>query len=162
MDNKDEKTKKENKEPSFFGTLNSIKTFIKNNPKKVTAFGLAFLGTIFAFASKNNNRISTNIINKAETAIEKPKDILYHGVPMSELDKLAKEVWHGERVSIDNSNFLNFRYKSNRGHQHFVSQFEIDDNGNLAKIMDRYFPGQVRTTADAFLEEANKRFTFKK
>ncbi|MBQ7276933.1 MAG: hypothetical protein IJS58_06740 [Bacilli bacterium] len=149
-------------EENNFDLLKRVRDWIKRNPGKVITIGFAVIGSIISVVSNSNIHGPSNKANKIPDVKEKPKEALYYGVPISGLDKIAKEVWHGERMSIDNSNFLNFRYRSKNGHQHFNSQFEVDTNGKLKKIMDRKFPGQFRSSADDFLEEVNKNYTFKK
>lgn len=84
----------------------------------------------------------------------------WHGVPLSELSRLAQTVYHGKSVSVDSSGFLVFNYTSNSGKTRFHAQCEIGDDGLLQRLPHNYYPGQWRDSADIFVEEANKQFVF--
>lgn len=87
-----------------------------------------------------------------------PPERTFGGVPLSELNKLAKEISHGLYCNIDKGGFLIFHYKSNRGHQIFHVQMNIGD-GRLVSLGGHY-PGQCWSGADEFAKRANEMFHF--
>lgn len=98
--------------------------------------------------------VEKNIPNIAE----KPEKN-YGGIPLSKLDELAKQIYHGLSCTIDKWGFLVFHYKSNRGHQTFHDQMTLDDAGKLVNL-GGHFPGQWWSGADEFAKRANEMFTF--
>ena len=84
----------------------------------------------------------------------------WHGVPLSELSKLAQETYRGRYVKVDQYNFLVFHYASNSRKTKFHVQCELDENGKIRRTLHNYYPGQWRDSADDFVEKANQRFTF--
>ena len=86
----------------------------------------------------------------------------FGGVSLSELNAIAKSVYHGEKVIVDQWGFLVFLYTSTSGKTQHQSQMKIDEYGKLVKLTDVIYPNQWETSADAFVEKANGTFTFKK
>jgi hypothetical protein len=99
----------------------------------------------------------TNVVSEAVTEPEKA----FGGIQLSKLNELAKEVYHGLSCTIDQSGFLVFHSKSNRGHQTFHIQMALDEAGKLINLGGHY-PGQWWSSADEFAKKANELFTFKK
>lgn len=87
--------------------------------------------------------------------LEEP-ELMFKGVPLSKLDELAKKIYHGIGCSIDQSGFLVFKHKSNRGHQTFRPQMCVE-NGKLINL-GGHFPNQWWSTADEFAKQANEMF----
>lgn len=92
-------------------------------------------------------------------AITPETEEMFNGVPLSQLNKLPKEVYHGIRCSVDKSGFLWFHFKSKRGHQTLHTQMYIDEAGKLAGWV-HHFPGEIRSSADDFIQKANEVFKF--
>lgn len=128
------------------------------NIKKI-AISVAGIGALAAtlLLKKNSASASTNLISEGVAVAEKT----FGGITLSKLDKLAKEIYHGLSCSIDQSGFLVFHSKSNRGHQTFHTQMTLDETGKLINLGGHY-PGQWWSSADEFAKKANELFTFKK
>ncbi|WP_238918597.1 hypothetical protein [Clostridium sp. YIM B02555] len=99
---------------------------------------------------------ATNVVSEALT---EPEEV-FGGIPLSKLNELAKEVYHGLSCTIDQYGYLIFHSKSNRGHQTFHTQMTLDKAGKLINLGGHY-PGQWWSTADKFAKKANELFTFK-
>ena len=93
-----------------------------------------------------------------ESVVPKAPVVKYMGVPLTELDALAKEMYHGIGCTIDKYGNLIFVHKSNRGHQTFRAMMVVED-GVMKQCMGHY-PGQWWSTADEFASQASGRFTF--
>lgn len=120
----------------------------------VSAVGvLGFLTTLTL-----GNKAVNGSASGAGEVVSKPVE-MFAGVPLSDLDRLAKEVYHGLSCSIDKWGFLIFNWKSNRGHQTFHTQMMIDEAGKLVNLGGQY-PGQTWSTADEFARRANELFHF--
>lgn len=85
----------------------------------------------------------------------------WHGVPLSELSKLAQTTYRGKYVTVDKWNFLVFHYSSNSKKTRLSVQCVLDDNGRIKQMPRNYYPGQWRDSADDFVEKANQQFTFR-
>lgn len=85
----------------------------------------------------------------------------WHGVPLSELSKVAQTTYRGKYVKVDQWNFLVFHYSSNSRKTSLSVQCELDENGQLKQMPRGYYPGQWRDSADEFVEKANQQFTFR-
>ncbi len=85
----------------------------------------------------------------------------WHGIPLSELSKLAQTVYHGKYVTVDEYDFLVFHYSSRADKKRFHAQCELDENGQLRRMPHNYYPGQWKDSADDFVEKANQYFSFK-
>lgn len=83
----------------------------------------------------------------------------YGGVPLSKLNVLAKNVYHGLKVTVDQYGFLVFHYTSNSGKTKFDSQIELSEDNKLVSLGGHY-PGQWYSSADDFVKKANELFTF--
>lgn len=100
------------------------------------------------------------IVNIPNVIVPEPEE-LFHGVPLSKLNQLAKEVYHGVRCSVDKSGFLWFHFRSKRGHQTLHTQMYVDEAGKLVGWV-HHFPGEIRSSADDFIQKANELFHFGK
>lgn len=58
---------------------------------------------------------------------------MFFGIPISEIDEIAKSCYHGVGVKADD-HFLYFLFKSNRGHQTFSSQMSVGPDGKLMPL----------------------------
>ena len=85
----------------------------------------------------------------------------WQGVPLSELSKLAKTVYHGKYVKVDQWGFLEVYYTSNSNKTWLHVQCALDDNGRLHRLTSNYYPGQWNDSVDDFIEKANQQFIFK-
>lgn len=85
----------------------------------------------------------------------------WHGIPLSELSKLAQTVYHGNFVKVDQWGFLEVYYTSNSNKTRFHVQCNLDENGRLYRVMHNYYPGQWRDSAEDFIEKANQLFNFR-
>lgn len=84
----------------------------------------------------------------------------WHGVPLSELSKLAQTVYHGKYVKVDQYGFLLFCFTSNSNKTNFRVQCDLDERGQLMRLSRNYYPGQWKDLADDFIAKANQAFTF--
>lgn len=84
----------------------------------------------------------------------------FGGVSMEKLNELAKEVYHGVKVVIDEYGFLVLHYKSNSGKTTHKVQMEINELGELVNL-GGYHPNQWKSSADDFVKIANNNFKFK-
>ena len=121
--------------------------------------GIAIIGTIVVgichFARKSSATVQNTLSSTADSTV------CFKGVPLSDLSELAKNVYHGISCTIDKYGFLNFHYKSNRGRQTLCARLTLNDAGKL-KNLSNCFPNQLWSGVDAFLKEANEKFTFTK
>lgn len=85
----------------------------------------------------------------------------WHGVPLSELNELAKRTYRGEYVTIDKYGFLVFHYSSKSRKTSLSAQCELDENGYLKRVPHNYYPGQCRDSADEFVELVNEQIIFR-
>jgi hypothetical protein len=74
-------------------------------------------------------------------------ELLYYGVPVSELDAIAKSCYHGVGVKVS-GHYLWYIYKSNRGHETFRLQMDVSKNGVLVPLF-----GHNHFSVDQFLEK---------
>ena len=103
---------------------------------------------------------STEHAKPAAAVVIEPEN-MFAGVPLSELNEVAKRVYHGLSCSIDKWGYLVFHCKSKRGHQLFHNQMTLDAAGKLISLSGHY-PGETWSSADEFAKMANELFTFKK
>lgn len=85
----------------------------------------------------------------------------WHGVPLSELSRLAQTVYHGKYVKVDQWGFLEVYYTSNSNKTRFHVQCDLDENGRLHRLTHNYYPGQWKDSTDDFIEKANQQFSFR-
>lgn len=89
---------------------------------------------------------------------------IWHGVLLSDLNKIAKEIrynpYNQYYISVDGSNFLVFNWSSHSRKTRFKIQCVVRD-GRLERLSQGYYVNQYRDDADVFIEEANKRFQFR-
>lgn len=85
----------------------------------------------------------------------------WHGVPLSELSKLAQTVYHGKYVEVDQYQFLVFYFTSSSNKTRFSVQCSLDENGQLRRLTHNYYPGQWADSADDFVLKANQLFSFR-
>ena len=116
-------------------------------------------GTLLAGALLKKG-LSPTSVKVVQEVIPEPEQY-YKGVPLSKLDELAKQIYHGLHCTIDQWGFLVFHYKSNRGHTILHPQMTLDETGKLINLGGHY-PGQWWSGADEFAKKANEIFTFKK
>lgn len=84
----------------------------------------------------------------------------WHGVPLSELSKIAQTTYRGKYVTVDEYNFLVFHYSSKSRKTNFHVQCTLDENRELKQMPHGYYQGQHRDSSDEFIEKANKLFSF--
>lgn len=128
------------------------------NIKKAMVFIVGAAGTIatLAYAVSHKNSMPKVVAS----AVTEPEET-FGGITLSELNDLAKNIYHGLRCTLDQWGFLVFHSKSNRGHQTFHTQMTLDDAGKLINLGGHY-PGQWWSSADEFAKKANELFKFKK
>ncbi len=85
----------------------------------------------------------------------------WHGVPLSELSRLAQTTYRGRYVKVDQYGFLVFCYTSNSRKTSQSVQCELDEQGLLRAMPHGYYPGQWRDSSDEFIEKANQQFVFR-
>ena len=84
----------------------------------------------------------------------------WHGVPISELSKIAQTTYRGKYVKVDQYNFLVFYYSSKSRKTSLYVQCDIGEDGLLRLMQHGYYPGQWRDSSDEFIEKANQTFVF--
>ena len=84
----------------------------------------------------------------------------WHGVPLSELSRLAQTTYRGRYVKVDKYGFLVFCYSSNSRKTRQSVQCELDENGLLRAMPHGYYPGQWRDSSDEFIEKVNQQYRF--
>lgn len=84
----------------------------------------------------------------------------FGGIPVSELDAIAKTIYHGEKAYV-REGFLYFKFRSKRGQTSGSVQLHINDDGKLEGIYG-YYPGESWNSADLFVNKVNLRYTFEK
>lgn len=110
---------------------------------------------------RNIFKRNTSTHNAVIPVIQTVKEELFAGVPLSELNDLAKQIYHGIDCSVDKWGFLIFNYKSNRGNITNHVQMGLNEAGKLISHGCHY-PGQIWSSADEFAKRANELFKFKK
>ena len=85
----------------------------------------------------------------------------WHGVPLSELSRLAQKVYHGKYVKVDEYGFLEVYYTSNSNKTTYHVQCDIDEDGLLDRLSHSHQYGQWKDSVDDFIEKANQQFTFR-
>lgn len=92
----------------------------------------------------------TNTINQVtDSSLNEP---MFRGVSLKKLDEIAKSTYHGVKCALDNSGYLIYYYKSNRGHQTYSTQLELHDN----KLYDLWNSGY--DSVHEFIKKANVLF----
>lgn len=87
----------------------------------------------------------------------------FGGVPLSKLNEIAKAIDSRNWVSLDQWGFLVLHYKSNRGHQTYITQMDIDDALKLVNLNGGpVFPGQRYSHAGEFVKRVNEALQFTK
>ena len=109
---------------------------------------------------KSNSKMASNMI-KGTSETLKEVEKTFGGVSLSELNELAKTIYHGVKVTVDQYGYLIFHYTSNSRKTAFDSQIYIDEFGKLVSLGGHY-PGQWRSSADVFVKKANELFSFQK
>lgn len=107
---------------------------------------------------KGNSKPISNVVNVTTDTI-KEVEKSFGGVPLSKLNEVAKNIYHGVKVAVDESGFLIFHYTSNSGKTTFRPQIVINEFGKLVSLCGHY-PGQWRSPADEFVKRANELFSF--
>lgn len=130
---------------------------MKNRNNLLTITGVT--RTICAAVSSKKNAPTNSSSVVREIASESER--YFKGVPLSKLNELAKQIYHGLYCTIDQNGFLIFHHKSNGGRMTLHPQMTLDDAGKLINLGTHY-PGQWWSVADAFVERANEMFTFQK
>lgn len=123
----------------------------------VVGIGSAISGALLL---KGNSKTASKVVKVVTETVKEPEQT-FGGIPLSQLNELAKQCYHGISCTIDQWGFLVFHHKSNRGHQTFHIQMMIDETGKLISLGGHY-PGQCKSTADTFTELVNKTFKMKK
>lgn len=109
---------------------------------------------------KGNSKQISNVVNgTTETIKEVEKS--FGGVPLSKLNEVAKNIYHGVKVTVDEYGFLVFHYTSNSEKTTFRPQVVINEFDKLVSLGVHY-PGQWWSPADEFVKRANELFSFKK
>lgn len=90
-----------------------------------------------------------------------PKADSFGGIPMSELNELARSINTDNYCHVDQYGFLIIDYKSNRGHRTYSAQIEVGENGKLCNIFGGpWFDGQNSSGATEFVRKANEVYNF--
>lgn len=108
------------------------------------------------YESEKNYTPEEYVIHEQEQSGES-----WHGVPLSELSKLAQQTYRGRYVTVDKYGFLVFCYSSKSRKTKLNAQCKIDENGFLTRLSHGYYYGQWKDLADEFVEKVNRQFTFR-
>ena len=145
-----------------------IKKFIKEHKTEIitcTAILTVVAGVLIINKKKpllnlpknSTSPVSPNPLPKttSPTIPNTPKsEEMFHGVPVSELDAIAKECYHGLGVRISKDGYLYFDFKSNRGHQTNSAQMSVG-GGKIGPLF-----GSNSQAIDEFLEKVRERVKF--
>lgn len=83
------------------------------------------------------------------------------GIPLSQLTEIAKSIDPQDYCTIDQCGFLVLHYKSNRGHQNFQTQLDLDKARKLFNLNGGpVFPGQRWSHASEFVKRVNESIKF--
>lgn len=85
----------------------------------------------------------------------------WHGVPLSELSKLANSLYRGKYVSVDDNDYLVFYYTSKSGKTNYGARYKLDESKQLERLPHNYYHNQWRDIGDTFFELVKERFSFK-
>lgn len=131
------------------------------NIKKVIGWSLGIGGTL-ASAVLLKKALPKEVADVAVKAVTEPEKT-FGGVPLSKLNEIAKAIDPRNWVSLDQWGFLVLHYKSNRGHQTFTTQMDIDDALKLVNLNGGpVFPGQRYSHAGEFVKRVNEALQFTK
>lgn len=101
---------------------------------------------------------SKKVIKDATEIITEKK---FGGVPLSKLNEIAKSIDLRNYCTIDQWGFLVLHYKSNRGHQNFQTQLDLDKARKLFNLNGGpVFPGQRYSHANEFVKRVNDQIKF--
>ena len=109
---------------------------------------------------KGNSNMASNVIKETAEVLKKSEKI-FGSIPLSKLNEVAKGIYHGIKVTVDQYGFLVFHYTSKSGKTIFHEQIHIDELGKLVNL-GRHHPGQWWSSADEFVKRANELFLFKR
>lgn len=129
--------------------------------KKAVGWTLGIGGTVASalFLKKALPKEVADVAVKAVTESEKN----FGGVPLSKLNDIAKAIDPRNWVSLDQWGFLVLHYRSNRGHQTFTTQLDLDDALKLVNLNGGpVFPGQRYSHAGEFVKRVNEALQFTK
>lgn len=107
------------------------------------------------------NKMSPQIIEKT---VESAQDPTFKNIPLSQLQKIAKDIHFKNELFLDSHGNLKLLYKSNRGHQTNVAKFGIDRITKKLVPLNGCnvfaYPGQSYSHADKFLRTVNEMIDF--
>ena len=104
--------------------------------------------------------ISKETVNTVVKTVAEPEKT-FGGVSLSKLNEVAKEIDPRNWCSIDQWGFLVLHYRSNRGHQTFQTQMELDKTLKLVNLNGGpIFPGQRWSKASEFVRRVNETIKF--
>ncbi|MBQ4090582.1 MAG: hypothetical protein IJC56_12005 [Clostridia bacterium] len=135
-----------------------MREFFCKHRKSIIKIIVAVVPTVIYAKSKISNK---NVIKQSVPNAQPAPVVMFHGVPLSELSELAKEIYHGISCAIDKSGFLIYKFRTNSGKTCDSVQITLDETGVL-KNLGRRYPGQIWSSADAFIKKANEVFKFTK
>ena len=125
----------------------------------VPVLGLAAtVGALIIKDSKSKKKIIDATVKVTKDAVKEP-EVTFDGIPLSKLNELAKQCYHGIKCTVDKDGFLVFHSFSRSGKTKFHTQMMLDEAGKLENLGGHY-PGQWKSAADEFVKLFNK--TFKK
>ena len=127
------------------------------NNKKIIS-GILGLGGIIVSGILFTKGRSGNVVKEVKDVLEEVK---FGGVPLSELNEIAKSVDSRDYCTIDQFGLLVLHYKSNRGHQNFQTQLDLDEAHKLFNLNGGpVFPGQRWSHASEFVKRVNEKIKF--
>ena len=97
----------------------------------------------------------------AKIATEAVAEKKFRGIPISKLNEIAKSIDLRDYCTIEQWGFLVLHYKSNRGHQNFQTQLDLDGACKLFNLNGGpVFPGQRWSHASEFVKRVNEEIKF--
>lgn len=130
------------------------------NYKKVIVPALGSVATTVGVLVLKDNKSKKQLLDTTAKAVKdavKELEVMFDGIPLSKLNEIAKQVYHGIKCTVDQYVFLVFHSTSRSGKTKFHTQMMLNDEGKLVNLGGHY-PGQWRSAADEFVELFNKRF----
>lgn len=129
------------------------------NTKKVVIVIASAIGTALMGAMLKNNVTKKAVLPMEHLMPEVEK--CFGGIPLSKLNEIAKGIHRDNYCTLDPWGYLVLHYKSNRGHQNFQTQMDLDDALKLFNLNGGpAFPGQTYSHAGEFVKRVNEAIQF--
>lgn len=120
--------------------------------------GVLGVGSIIVSTALLKKGFSKEAIKGATEGVVEKK---FGGIPLSKLNEIAKSIDLRDYCTIDQWGFLVLHYKSNRGHQNFQTQLDLNEARKLFNLNGGpVFPGQRWSHASEFVKRVNEEIKF--